>query len=105
MTKAYLILHPHLSYHTNQKLTHIQSQLQNFNHPIQPSKIQLTKITNNPQPQLAPHKPPIFHPHLLLLHHPQLIQPIQHKITNHKLNPATPLHQVTTQFISIFHSI
>ncbi|WP_260844513.1 hypothetical protein, partial [Staphylococcus capitis] len=34
-----------------------------------------------------------------------LIQPIQHKITNHKVNPTTPLNHLTTQFLTIFQSM
>ena len=46
-----------------------------------------------------------FDAHLLVLDDPELIQPIQDKIRNDKVNAATGLDEVTTQFISIFESM
>ncbi|WP_420903240.1 phosphoenolpyruvate-utilizing N-terminal domain-containing protein, partial [Staphylococcus pettenkoferi] len=79
--------------------------MNNFPNPIHTSKLQLTNIPNNPQHNIPPHKPAIFDPHLLILHHPQIIKPLQQKISNQQLNPPTPFTQLTSQFLTIFHSI
>ena len=105
IAKAYLIVEPDLSYDSNEKVTDIESEVEKFNDAIEASKIELTKIRNNAEAQLGADKVAIFDAHLLVLDDPELIQPIQDKIRNDKVNAATGLDEVTTQFISIFESM
>ena len=105
IAKAYLIVEPDLSYDSNEKVTDIESEVEKFNDAIEASKIELTKIRNNAEAQLGADKAAIFDAHLLVLDDPELIQPIQDKIRNDKVNAATGLDEVTTQFISIFESM
>ena len=105
IAKAYLIVEPDLSYDSNEKVTVIESEVEKFNDAIEASKIELTKIRNNAEAQLGADKAAIFDAHLLVLDDPELIQPIQDKIRNDKVNAATGLDEVTTQFISIFESM
>ncbi|MBA9875448.1 phosphoenolpyruvate--protein phosphotransferase, partial [Ralstonia insidiosa] len=104
IAKAYLIVEPDLSYDSNEKVTDIESEVEKFNDAIEASKIELTKIRNNAEAQLGADKAAIFDAHLLVLDDPELIQPIQDKIRNDKVNAATGLDEVTSQFISIFES-
>ncbi|PPJ69185.1 phosphoenolpyruvate--protein phosphotransferase, partial [Staphylococcus aureus] len=105
IAKAYLIVEPDLSYDSNEKVTDIESEVEKFNDAIEASKIELTKIRNNAEAQLGADKAAIFDAHLLVLDDPELIQPIHDKIRNDKVNAATGLDEVTTQFISIFESM
>ena len=105
IAKAYLIVEPDLSYDSNEKVTDIESEVEKFNDAIEASKIELTKIRNNAEAQLGADKAAIFDAHLLVLDDPELIQPIQDKIRNDKVNAATGFDEVTTQFISIFESM
>ncbi|MDU2697018.1 MAG: phosphoenolpyruvate-utilizing N-terminal domain-containing protein, partial [Staphylococcus epidermidis] len=105
IAKAYLIVEPDLSYDSNEKVTDTESEVDKFNDAIEASKIELTKIRNNAEAQLGADKAAIFDAHLLVLDDPELIQPIQDKIRNDKVNAATGLDEVTTQFISIFESM
>ncbi|MDU7695501.1 MAG: phosphoenolpyruvate-utilizing N-terminal domain-containing protein, partial [Staphylococcus sp.] len=91
IAKAYLIVEPDLSYDSNEKVTDTESEVDKFNDAIEASKIELTKIRNNAEAQLGADKAAIFDAHLLVLDDPELIQPIQDKIRNDKVNAATGL--------------
>ena len=43
--------------------------------------------------------------HIYLFDDPELIQPIEDKIANEKVNAPEALNEVTTQFITIFESM
>ncbi|MDK7057644.1 phosphoenolpyruvate-utilizing N-terminal domain-containing protein, partial [Streptococcus agalactiae] len=76
-----------------------------FKNAVEASKIELTKIRNNAEKQLGADKAAIFDAHLLVLDDPELIQPIEDKISNEKVNAPQALNEVTSQFITIFESM
>ena len=94
IAKAYLLVEPDLSF-TNEKITDTDAEIKKFRNALEASKIELKKIRNNA----------IFDAHLLVLDDPELIQPIEDKIANEKVNAPEALNEVTTQFITIFESM
>ncbi|MCA2501961.1 phosphoenolpyruvate--protein phosphotransferase [Staphylococcus xylosus] len=104
IAKAYLLVEPDLSF-DNEKVTDIDVEIAKFNHAIETSKVELTKIRNNAEENLGADKAAIFDAHLLVLDDPELIQPIEDKIKNEQVNAPTALSDVTGQFITIFESM
>ncbi|MCD8851736.1 phosphoenolpyruvate--protein phosphotransferase [Staphylococcus xylosus] len=104
IAKAYLLVEPDLSF-DNEKVTDIDAEIAKFNHAIETSKVELTKIRNNAEENLGADKAAIFDAHLLVLDDPELIQPIEDKIKNEQVNAPTALSDVTGQFITIFESM
>ena len=104
IAKAYLIVEPDLSFN-NEKVTDVDAELQLFKKAIETSKVELTKIRNNAEKNIGADKAAIFDAHLLVLDDPELIQPIEEKIKNEKVNAPTALTDVTGQFITIFESM
>lgn len=104
IAKAYLLVEPDLSF-TNEKITDTDAEINKFRNALEASKIELTKIRNNAEKSLGADKAAIFDAHLLVLDDPELIQPIEDKIANEKVNAPEALNEVTTQFITIFESM
>lgn len=104
IAKAYLLVEPDLSF-DNENVTDIDAEIAKFNHAIETSKVELTKIRNNAEENLGADKAAIFDAHLLVLDDPELIQPIEDKIKNEQVNAPTALSDVTGQFITIFESM
>ena len=104
IAKAYLLVEPDLSF-TNEKITDTDAEINKFRNALEASKIELTKIRNNAEKTLGADKAAIFDAHLLVLDDPELIQPIEDKIANGKVNAPEALNEVTTQFITIFESM
>jgi len=104
IAKAYLLVEPDLSF-DSEKITDIDAEIAKFNHAIETSKVELTKIRNNAEKNLGADKAAIFDAHLLVLDDPELIQPIEEKIKNEQVNAPTALSDVTGQFITIFESM
>ena len=104
IAKAYLLVEPDLSF-TNDKITDTDAEIKKFRNALEASKIELTKIRNNAEKSLGADKAAIFDAHLLVLDDPELIQPIEDKIANEKVNAPEALNEVTTQFITIFESM
>ena len=104
ISKAYLLVEPDLSF-DSEKVTDVDAEIAKFNHAIETSKVELTKIRNNAEENLGADKAAIFDAHLLVLDDPELIQPIEEKIKNEQVNAPTALSDVTGQFITIFESM
>ncbi|MDK7929748.1 phosphoenolpyruvate--protein phosphotransferase [Staphylococcus hominis] len=104
IAKAYLLVEPDLSF-TNEKITDTDAEIKKFRNALEASKIELTKIRNNAEKSIGADKAAIFDAHLLVLDDPELIQPIEDKIANEKVNAPEALNEVTTQFITIFESM
>ncbi|MGJ0122057.1 phosphoenolpyruvate--protein phosphotransferase [Staphylococcus sp. HMSC068D07] len=104
IAKAYLLVESDLSF-TNEKITDTDAEIKKFRNALEASKIELTKIRNNAEKSLGADKAAIFDAHLLVLDDPELIQPIEDKIANEKVNAPEALNEVTTQFITIFESM
>ncbi|WP_039067576.1 phosphoenolpyruvate--protein phosphotransferase [Staphylococcus shinii] len=104
IAKAYLLVEPDLSF-DSEKVTDVDAEIAKFNHAIETSKVELTKIRNNAEENLGADKAAIFDAHLLVLDDPELIQPIEEKIRNEQVNAPTALSDVTGQFITIFESM
>ncbi|MCO7043108.1 phosphoenolpyruvate--protein phosphotransferase [Staphylococcus hominis] len=104
IAKAYLLVEPDLSF-ANEKITDTDAEIKKFRNALEASKIELTKIRNNAEKSLGADKAAIFDAHLLVLDDPELIQPIEDKIANEKVNAPEALNEVTTQFITIFESM
>lgn len=104
IAKAYLLVEPDLSYE-KETTDNPDAEVKKFNEAIQQSKIELTKIRNNAETQLGPDKAAIFDAHLLVLDDPELIQPIESKITEDQASAPHALTEITQNFITIFESM
>ncbi|MEB6569721.1 phosphoenolpyruvate--protein phosphotransferase [Staphylococcus auricularis] len=104
IAKAYLLVEPDLSFDKEQ-ITDVESELEKFRNAIETTKVELTKIRNNAEQNLGADKAAIFDAHLLILDDPEIINPVEDKIKNDKVNAPTALTEVTDQFVSIFESM
>ncbi|PTH13511.1 phosphoenolpyruvate--protein phosphotransferase [Staphylococcus auricularis] len=104
IAKAYLLVEPDLSFDKEQ-ITDVESELEKFRNAIETTKVELTKIRNNAEQNLGADKAAIFDAHVLILDDPEIINPVEDKIKNDKVNAPTALTEVTDQFVSIFESM
>ncbi|MCU5745632.1 phosphoenolpyruvate--protein phosphotransferase [Staphylococcus sp. SQ8-PEA] len=104
IARAYLLVEPDLSFE-NDKVAQVEPELDKFRDAINTSKIELTKIRNNAEKNIGPDKAAIFDAHLLILDDPEIIKPVEDKITHDQVNAPTALTEVTSQFVTIFESM
>ena len=104
IARAYLLVEPDLSFERD-KVADVDAEINKFRNAIDTSKVELTKIRNNAEANIGPDKAAIFDAHLLILDDPEIIKPVEEKISNEQVNAPTALTDVTSQFVTIFESI
>lgn len=104
IARAYLLVEPDLSFERD-KVADVDAEINKFRNAIDTSKVELTKIRNNAEDNIGPDKAAIFDAHLLILDDPEIIKPVEEKISNEQVNAPTALTDVTSQFVSIFESM
>lgn len=104
IARAYLLVEPDLSFERD-KVADVDAEINKFRNAIDTSKVELTKIRNNAEANIGPDKAAIFDAHLLILDDPEIIKPVEEKISNEQVNAPTSLTDVTSQFVTIFESM
>lgn len=104
IARAYLLVEPDLSFE-HDKVADVDAEINKFRNAIDTSKVELTKIRNNAEANIGPDKAAIFDAHLLILDDPEIIKPVEEKISNEQVNAPTALTDVTSQFVTIFESM
>ncbi|MCY1607790.1 phosphoenolpyruvate--protein phosphotransferase [Staphylococcus pettenkoferi] len=104
IARAYLLVEPDLSFERD-KVADVDAEINKFRNAIDTSKVELTKIRNNAEANIDPDKAAIFDAHLLILDDPEIIKPVEEKISNEQVNAPTALTDVTSQFVTIFESM
>lgn len=104
IARAYLLVEPDLSFERD-KVADVDAEINKFRNAIDTSKVELTKIRNNAEDNIGPDKAAIFDAHLLILDDPEIIKPVEEKISNEQVNAPTALTEVTSQFVTIFESM
>ena len=104
IARAYLLVEPDLSFERD-KVADVDAEINKFRNAIDTSKVELTKIRNNAEDNIGPDKAAIFDAHLLILDDPEIIKPVEEKISNEQVNAPTALTDVTSQFVTIFESM
>lgn len=104
IAKAYRLEAPELSFEQTE-VTDVENEVQRFNDALEISKQELEKIKVHAKNTLGDEKAEIFSAHLLVLSDPELINPIQDKIKNDKVNAEAALHETAEMFINMFKSM
>lgn len=104
IARAYLLVESDLSFERD-KVADVDAEINKFRNAIDTSKVELTKIRNNAEDNIGPDKAAIFDAHLLILDDPEIIKPVEEKISNEQVNAPTALTDVTSQFVTIFESM
>lgn len=80
-------------------------ELQRFDEAIRQSESELEQIKDHANRELGADKAEIFAAHLLVLHDPELVQPVKEKISNEGMNAEAAMKEVADTFVSMFESM
>lgn len=104
IAKAYKLVEPDLTYEKT-SVEDVQAEIARFRQAIDQSKKDLQSIREYTLEQLGADKAAIFDAHLLVLSDPELINPIEEKISNDKVNAEHALRETADMFITIFEQM
>jgi phosphoenolpyruvate-protein phosphotransferase (PTS system enzyme I) len=104
IAKAYLLEAPDLSFEKNE-IGNPEEEIKRLEQAINTSKDELEKIKEATKQKLGDEHAEIFSAHLLVLSDPELIQPMQDKINNEKVNAEVALDETANMFITMFESM
>ncbi|MEQ6377777.1 phosphoenolpyruvate--protein phosphotransferase [Bacillaceae bacterium S4-13-56] len=104
IAKAYLLEVPELSF-SKKSISNPEEEVKRFQEALEVSKSELKKIKTHTLQSLGEEHAEIFSAHLLVLSDPELINPIEDKIKNEKVNAESALDETAQMFISMFESM
>jgi phosphoenolpyruvate-protein phosphotransferase (PTS system enzyme I) len=104
IAKAYLLVEPDLSVE-RKEAGDTEEEVNRFREALATSKSELETIRGKANEDLGADKAAIFDAHLLVLSDPELITPIEDKITNEKVNAEASLKDTADMFVSMFESM
>lgn len=104
IAKAYLLVEPDLSVE-RKEVGDTEAEVNRFKEALETSKSELEKIREKAGQDLGADKAAIFDAHLLVLSDPELIAPIEDKITNENINAESALKETADMFVSMFESM
>jgi phosphotransferase system enzyme I (PtsI) len=104
IAKAYRLVEPDLSF-TKTTISDTVAEVSRFNHALEISKSELSQIRDHAEIELGKDKAAIFEAHLLVLSDPELIKPIEDKITTEKVNAESALKDTADLFITMFEQM
>jgi phosphoenolpyruvate-protein phosphotransferase (PTS system enzyme I) len=104
IAKAYRLVEPDLSF-TKTTINDTLGEVSRFNHALAISKSELSQIRDHAEIELGKDKAAIFEAHLLVLSDPELIKPIEDKITTEKVNAESALKDTADLFITMFEQM
>jgi phosphoenolpyruvate-protein phosphotransferase (PTS system enzyme I) len=104
IAKAYRLVEPDLSF-TKTTISDTVAEVSRFNHALEISRSELSRIRDHAEIELGKDKAAIFEAHLLVLSDPELIKPIEDKITTEKVNAESALKDTADLFITMFEQM
>ncbi|WP_409253513.1 phosphoenolpyruvate--protein phosphotransferase [Bacillus sp. SCS-153A] len=104
IAKAYLLVEPDLSVE-RKEVGDTEAEVNRFKEALATSKSELETIREKANEDLGADKAAIFDAHLLVLSDPELIAPIEDKISNENVNAETALKETADMFVSMFESM
>lgn len=104
IAKAYKLVEPDFSFE-KKSVDAPAEEVARFQTALQTAKAELEKIRDHAGKALGADKAAIFDAHLLVLSDPELISPIEDKITTEKVNAEQALKEIGDMFISMFESM
>ncbi|WP_059173717.1 phosphoenolpyruvate--protein phosphotransferase [Bacillus sp. FJAT-27445] len=104
IAKAYRLIEPDLSY-SRQSIENPSAEIERFRTALDQSKAELSQIRDRARVDLGEDKAAIFDAHLLVLSDPELVSPIEEKISNGKVNAEFALEETAGMFISMFEQM
>ncbi|WP_053366019.1 phosphoenolpyruvate--protein phosphotransferase [Bacillus sp. FJAT-27245] len=104
IAKAYRLTEPDLSF-SRQPVENPDAEIERFRAALEQSKAELAQIRDKAREDLGEDKAAIFEAHLLVLSDPELISPIEDRISGEKINAEFALNETAGMFISMFEQM
>ncbi|WP_339170629.1 phosphoenolpyruvate--protein phosphotransferase [Anoxybacillus sp. FSL W8-1294] len=104
IAKAYRLEHPDLTVE-KQTIENPAEHVRRFQQALAKSKEELEAIQAHALKELGEDKAAIFSAHLLVLSDPELVQAVEQKIEQERVNAEFALHDVTSMFIAMFEAM
>ncbi|MBT2705907.1 phosphoenolpyruvate--protein phosphotransferase [Chryseobacterium sp. ISL-80] len=104
IAKAYKLVEPDFSFE-KKSVEAPAEEVARFQTALQTAKAELEKIRDHAGTALGADKAAIFDAHLLVLSDPELISPIEDKITTENVNAEHALKETADMFIGMFESM
>ncbi|KFZ43585.1 phosphoenolpyruvate--protein phosphotransferase [Anoxybacillus flavithermus] len=104
IAKAYRLEHPDLTVE-KQTIENPAEQISRFQQALAKSKEELEVIQAHALKELGEDKAAIFSAHLLVLSDPELVQAVEQKIEQERMNAEFALHEVASMFIAMFEAM
>ncbi|WP_461201536.1 phosphoenolpyruvate--protein phosphotransferase [Anoxybacillus sp. TBDG-1] len=104
IAKAYRLEHPDLTVE-KQTIENVAEQIHRFQQALAKAKEELEVIQAHALKELGEDKAAIFSAHLLVLSDPELVQAVEQKIEQERVNAEFALHEVASMFITMFEAM
>jgi phosphotransferase system enzyme I (PtsI) len=104
IAKAYKLVEPDFSF-SKKTIDAPAEEVARFQSALQTAKAELEQIRDHAGTELGADKAAIFDAHLLVLSDPELISPIEDKITTENVNAEHALKETADMFIGMFESM
>lgn len=104
IAKAYRLEHPDLMVE-KQTIENPAEHVRRFQQALAKSKEELEAIRAHALKELGEDKAAIFSAHLLVLSDPELVQAVEQKIEQERVNAEFALHDVASMFIAMFEAM
>ncbi|WP_227395691.1 phosphoenolpyruvate--protein phosphotransferase [Jeotgalibacillus aurantiacus] len=104
IAKAYRLVEPDLSFEQT-KVDDPAQEVQRFQEALETSKGELAVIRDRAKTELGEDKAAIFEAHLLVLSDPELISPIEDKISQESVNAEAALKETADMFVMMFEQM
>mgnify|MGYP001770222865 FL=1 len=104
IAKAYRLEHPDLMVE-KQTIENPAEHVRRFQQALAKSKEELEAIQAHALKELGEDKAAIFSAHLLVLSDPELVQAVEQKIEQERVNAEFALHDVASMFIAMFEAM
>lgn len=106
ISKVYSLVEPDLNFtETSIEGDASADEVQKFKDSIQQTKVEIIKIRNHAEEAVGPEHAAIFEAHLLVLDDPELIGPIEEKITGDRKSAPQALVEVRDEFVTMFENM
>ena len=106
ISKVYSLVEPDLNFtETSIDSSASAEEVQKFKDSIHKTKVEITKIRNHAEEAVGPEHAAIFDAHLLVLEDPEMINPIEEKITGQSYSAPQALVETRDEFVTMFESM